>query len=159
MNQIAKAEKSPEPRVIATGYVLKAVTLILHDIRCTKCKAVTRASQGTMLRLGKGNDSIFVSPKVAAMDLELPREKRIIETTVDACEECFKEKQVERKDDGLYSLLDRRVGSKNELFIRPSKVEDIEFRMAGNAINQQHPSRRGRPKKPEAPPMNLKEVF
>lgn len=147
-------------RVIATGYSLKAISLVIHEVTCQKCKAISRFPQGTMLRLQRGSDSIYVPPKVSPFDVDLPREKREVRTTVDACEECFKmEKREAQRGDGLYSLLDRRVGTKNELFIRPTKVEDIEFRMAGNAINNAHPAKRGRKPKPAEPEVQLKDLF
>lgn len=148
-----------EERTIAVGYQLKAVCLVVHEVTCSRCKTEFRASQGTMLRLQKADASIYVSPKIATGDLSLPHEKRVVRTTVDACEACFKEGKGEvRRDE--FTLLDRRVGGKNDLFLRPRKVEDIEFRQAGDAINRTSPQRhRGRPKADPKPEVALKDMF
>lgn len=146
-------------RVIAVGYSLRAVCLVVHETTCMKCKAVYRVPQGTMLKLSKPDGTIYVSPKVASWDLDLPREKRTVSTTVDACEECFKE-QSGKRDGSEYTLLDRRVGKGTELFLRPRKVEDIEVRLAGDNINRTTPQRhRGRPKADPVPDKPLSEMF
>lgn len=147
-------------RVLHTGYSLRAVVLVTHETTCAKCKRSYRSPQGLMLQLSSKEGSIFVSPKVAAWDLDLPRMKQTVSISVDACEECFKETSG-KKDLGEYTLLDRRIGNKNELFIRPRRVEDIELRLAGDAINKQHPGQRHKARKKEdpKPEQKLSEMF
>lgn len=146
-------------RALHVGYTLQAVCLVVHEVTCTKCKAITRFPQGTMLRLSNRDGSIYVSPKVASWDLDLPREKREVSTTVDACEECFKVATGKKRNDE-YTLWDRAVGKNTELFLKPRTAADIEVRLAGDAINRTSPQRkRGRPKSDPLPDKKLSELF
>lgn len=151
----------------ASGFTMAALTLVINQVNCLKCKTSHSYSQGVMLKLkGKQGEFIYIKPKVNAFDLDLPREKRNIPYHVEACENCFIcnetpaqfslfEKEKKKKEE--FTLLGTKIGKKDLFILRPKSSLSPPTHVLPSSLNA--PVKEKKKKKPEKKSSSVLELF
>lgn len=74
-------------------YKLQAIALIVEHRTCQNCKKEFEFPSNVVLELfdPNNNKTVLSNPKMNYLTLDLPRKRRVVNTSVPACQECFQE--------------------------------------------------------------------
>lgn len=158
---------SPTQGQVTTSgnFTFEALVLITNEVCCSKCKSLSRYSQGVMLKLQSANkgDFIYLQPKNPVFEYDLPREFKTVQYHVDACEGCFKELPKQKKPQALFEhkgvkaskeeLTALRLKAQNDALSRSNILAQNLAKARANGAKKQ------KKEKPVEPQISVLELF